>query len=73
MAPFFKDALQSRSTKQHEGEQLQRLLKAFAGQAPIQAMLGEIVSDEAVSKQSRLLALRTMTDSRLKEMPSSGA
>ncbi len=69
MVPFFKAALQSPSPKQNESEQVQRLLKSYASQAPIQGMLGEMVSDETVSKPSRLLALKTMADSRLKEMP----
>jgi putative membrane-bound dehydrogenase-like protein len=68
LAGLFRGRLLDSSAAGEE-EDLQRQLADFAGHSAIQELLASVVSDASAPRGARLLALRAMSQTRLKETP----
>jgi putative membrane-bound dehydrogenase-like protein len=70
MVPFFEQSLKSSQATDEAKSQVERFLKSFASQPPVQSLLAEVTINSQTPKRARTAALGAMAQSGLKEMPS---
>jgi putative membrane-bound dehydrogenase-like protein len=69
LAGFLRDRLAAKNLTQPESAELERQLASFAGAKQVQDVLAEKLRDSSASPAARMLALRAMAQSGLKEVP----